>query len=910
MERTDSRALYEMNLTTGMSFIYGPEGTKAHAQAIEEDKDKSYRMVLNIVGKVSQGKTSLRRLLVGEDFSENEQSTVGIEHELVEILGTSPDPAKYWSKIDLFKANVEECDLIVGKHVRKRLKEVDYGNSKTAEIKSFSKATALAYSMLCLYFYHAESETLSDIPWFPIMIVVSLAFSGLVLFDTIRDGFGMALGTLCLVLYADALLRFNMFDEQNTELPILGFLLSAVPAFAVIHAFMAFSMGVSMGMGLCLVLSSLKPPWHAGIKDQSVFLDIHLHIFVLSVLTGIWTLRYLKQNLLFTSGAFGVVFVLSFVVPASWMYCFICGICCGFAHAVFIKIGFGTYVRYINPILCKVLETRRHRRIVCSIAGTIPGFFLAVFLEWGPPKNTLMYILFGVAVIVFVEICHHVLNGKVKAAPKATIKNATKVLNVKDEASVKFVIRDFAGHQLYHSVHHIYMMGHCIYLICFNFAEAKRNFRACFADILYWLQAVFVHDRYPSVRVFIIGTHRDDTSLSKDDILNISDEILNKLPRQFYNMILWNKNGRPVFPVENSIRNYKDLDHANLRHELFKLANDKIKPQYPIKYLYFYRVLNKCREKGQLIETLENILELCESNDIFLREAGELEDLLCYFHECGEIIYNSTDNNQNQLVVMDPKALVTIISSLVRPPPRAERHPDFMLAWQTLSDIGIAPKRLLYHIIENNPHISDRVQVKAVIELLEYLDLVCRLHLGANGRDALGEKCYLITPMIKDILPYPQNYWADINSDTVIFVDFGPVVPKFVFTRLVCQCTAETHIDIGTDGRYHLNVSTSKALFSHNDSHSLKLELLDVSQNVSPTQQLLKITVRGSDQRGCMEIAHWVCRKVGNIVERDFRNCRYKVGVMCPFAGPHDYCQYEVSARKVETKIIQTFKCL
>ena len=896
MDKTDSRALYEMKLTTGMSYIYGPEGTKAHAQAIEEDKDKSYRMVVNIVGKVAQGKTSLRRMLVGEEFNEREQSTVGIEHELVEILGTSPDPANYWAKVDLFKANLEECDLIVGKHVRNRLRKNQHGNIVNAEIKSLIKAILLSYFMLFIYFTHAETESLADFPWFPFMFIVSLAFSGLFLFDTMRDGFGMAVGTLCLVIYCDCLIRQRLYElpKSDTESAthVISFLLNAVLSFSAIHAVMAFSMGISMAMGLCVVLASMKPPWNSQTTENNVFLNPHFHIFVLSVLAGIWSLRCLKIRAILI--ALGSIALLTCILPLSWIYCTISGLFCGFAHAMFIKIGFSAYINFINPMLKKVADERRGRRLLCYVFGAIPGFLLVSYLDWKRPSNVVLYIACGLLVVVFVEICHFVLEGKTAAAPTASIKNATKVLNSLNEASLKFVVRDFAGHQLYHSVHHIYMMGHCIYLICFSFIEAKRNFRTSFADILYWLQAIFVHDRYPNVRVFIVGTHRDDSSLSKDDIVNISDEILNKLPRQFHNMIVWNQNEQPVFPVENSIRNDKDPDHARLRHELFRLANGTMKPKYPIKYLYFYRVLNECRETGQLIETLDNIDERCKNNDCVLNKAGEMEDLLCYFHECGEIIYNSMDNNQNQLVVMDPKALVSIMSSLVRAPPRAERDPDFIRAWQTVADIGIASKRLLYHIISNNPVVGDNVEVKVVIALLEYLDLVCKLDLGIDGRDALGEKCYLITPLIKDTLPYPQNYWPDMRTDTILYIDFGPVVPKFVFTRLVCQCTAESHINIGTDGRYHLNVSTSKALFTCRESHCFKLELLDVAQKASPSQQLLKITVRGSNQDECWTIAQRICRKVCTIVERDFRKCRYKIGVMCPFEGPHDYCQYEV----------------
>ncbi|KAL4233606.1 hypothetical protein ACF0H5_008287 [Mactra antiquata] len=893
MTKSDSRALYEMKLTTGMAFIYGPEGRKAHAQAIEEDQDKSYRMVVNVVGKVRQGKTSLRRLLVGEEFNEREESTVGIEHEFVETLGTTPNTgiSKFWTKIDMNKANVEECDMIVGKHVRERLQKKERGEKHKAEVKSFLKAIVLSYVMIWLYFTLAEIPPLAAFPWFPLMLVVSLVFSGVFLFDTMRDGFGMAIGTMCLVMYCDAMLRWNTFNNLSKFyknscrlLPLLYSFLS----FSSIHCVMGFSMGISTAMGFCFVLGAMKPPWESSILSRNVLHEPQLHVFTMSTLVGIWTVRHPKLI------ACTVVIMASlwFFIPELFIYTSVAGLVCGYSHAISIKLGFSAYVKLLNPFFLKrVSNTRSGRRLVCYSLGIIPGLFIVNVLGWKFAPRPVSYILCAAIVPTFVELCHFVFEGKTEATPKAVIKNATKVLDANSEASLKFVIRDFAGHPLYHSVHHIYMMGHCVYIICFNFVEAKRNFRVAFAEILYWLQAIFVHDRYPSVRAFIVGTHRDDKSLSKEDLEDVCQSIMNQLPRQFHNMVVWNED-RPVFMVENSLRNESDPDHEILRSRMVELANGSMKPTYPIKYLYFYRVINECRDTNKLILTLDEIEALSESKECVLDKPGELEDMLTYFHENGEIIYNSYDNNQNQLVVLDPKALVNIIVSLVRPPPRSERRAEFMHAWHTVAELGIASKRLLYHIIEQSSLVSEEVSTKVVIQLLEYLDLVCKLDLGIDGRDALGEKCYLIAPLLKDTLPYPQNYFEDLDSDTIVYIDFGPVVPKFVFTRLACQCTSESHIEIGTDGSFHLNVSTSKALFTYRDSHSFKLELSELSENKSAAQQLLKIVVRGMDQQGCLSLTRKICQKVCNIVERDFRKCRYKIGVMCPFNGPHDFCQY------------------
>lgn len=898
MEKSDTRALYDMKLTTGMAFIYGPEGKKAHSEAIEHDRDKSYRLVVNIVGKERQGKTSLRRLLVGEEFNEAEQSTVGIDHELVDTLGTNPNTGNIWSKVDLRLANVNECNVIVGKHMRQRLKKSQEKKKHIAELQSFIKATILTYFMLFLYFTGAESG-LCGLPWFPVMLLLSFSFSGLVLFDSLRDGFGMAIGVLSLVLHIDTLLRWKSYEQYGhldnqleNNILLIWPVMHGFTYYGSIHGVLSMSMGLSMAIGICFVLCIMKPPWNREILNHSVFTELLLHVFAMSTLFGIWTLRKPKCVAI-------TVIVLGFILyvfPTAYTFALSGGLGVGYTHVIFIKMGFDTYIKLLNPLLKMVAKERKHRRFICYSLGIIPGIFITYIYGWTLPSIWPIHVLLGIIFIAFVELCHFCLEGKVAADPKATISDASKVLDSKSEASLKFVLRDFAGHPLYHSVHQIYMTGHCVYVIVFNIAEAKRNFKYAFADILYWLQAIFVHDRFPSVRAFIVGTHRNDASLSEEDIDDISDKILNSLPRQFHNMVVWNKKtNRPVFPVENSVRNICDPDHICLRKHLLDLAEDSMRPEYPIKYLYFYRVINECREKGRLIESLETVHNLCSSRECNLTENGELEDLLNYFNECGEIIYNSYDNNQNQLVVLDPKALVEIMTNLIRAPPRSERKAAFMMAWNTVAELGIATQKLLYHIIKNNPLVSKDVNVQLVIALLENLDLVCKLRLGSDGKNATGDTCYLIIPLMKDTLPYPQNYWEDTSYDTILYIDFGPVVPKFIFTRLVCQCTSETHIDIGMDGSYHLNVCTSKGLFTYRSgyehSQSFKIELLDLKASASPTQQLLKIVIRGGDQSGCMELSRRLCLKICNIVERDFKKCRFKIGVMCPFDEPHEYCQ-------------------
>ncbi|KAL3881867.1 hypothetical protein ACJMK2_028259 [Sinanodonta woodiana] len=891
----DSKVLYDMKLTPGMAYIYGPDGRAAHEQALKHDKDKSYRLVVNIVGKVRQGKTSLRRMLIGEDFNKHEMSTVGIEHDLVETLGmNSLSSNGIWPKIDFMQANTEECDLIVGKHVQERLKKKDQGRkTNLAILYSYMKSIILSYVMLYMYFSLATSDLTRSLPWFSVMLILGFAFSGFLLFDTVRDGFSMAVGQLCLVIYTDSLLRWRTFDMLENFRTRTCFSLTCFAAllfYAFIHAIFAFSMGTSIALGFCFILCVTESPWTSETLDSSPFSSLHLHLFVMMIINGIWSIRFPK----ILYGSWILVLMCIIIMPRRFSYTLLLGLGCGYSHSLNIKLGFDVYVRIVNPVLKKLTVSRRLQRLYCYAIGTLPGILIVYIFQW-KFSGSLLQFIFGFIFIAFIELCHLALEGKVKSAPKASMKNATKVLDAQLRAiGMKIVIRDFAGHPLYHSVHHIYMMGHCVYMIVFSLVEAKRNFKYSITEILYWLQAIYVHDKYPAVRAFIVGTNRDDPSISKNDLADIGDRLIQSIPRQFHNMIVWNpKTDKPLYLVENSIRDEKDPDHVHLREQVLEIANDHMKPKYPIRYLYFFRVINEFRTRGKLIETLDQVMAVCQQNECHIDGPGELEDLLLFFHESGEVIYNTYDNSQNQMVVLDPRALVDIMKSIVRPPSRADRDRCFLQAWQDLDDTGIITERLLKHILEKSPIINKNVSIDSVINLLEYLDLLCYLNLCGDGRNIVGDRCYLLPALLKDILPYPQNYWEDVVEDFIFYVDFGPVVPKYIFIRLVCQCTAESDISIGTDGRYHLNACSSKALFSYQDSCSYKLELFDVSENTSPSQQLLKIVIRGNNTEGRNNLAESLCNKISNIVVRDFNKCRYKVGILCPYEGLHDFCQYE-----------------
>lgn len=137
----------------------------------------------------------------------------------------------------------------------------------------------------------------------------------------------------------------------------------------------------------------------------------------------------------------------------------------------------------------------------------------------------------------------------------------------------RLVVRDFAGHPLYYSAHHVYMAAQCIYVLVFSLVEARRDFDFVLRNLIDWLQSIYLHTGFPDTRVFIVGSHRDDSGLKvdansdgdgvdgEDFVTAVGQRLRKELPTHFHKLLVWTESDTPLFPVENSLRDHKDKDH-------------------------------------------------------------------------------------------------------------------------------------------------------------------------------------------------------------------------------------------------------------------------------------------------------------------------------------------------------------
>ncbi len=74
-------------------------------------------------------------------------------------------------------------------------------------------------------------------------------------------------------------------------------------------------------------------------------------------------------------------------------------------------------------------------------------------------------------------------------------------------SSIKKIIWDFAGHQLYEPMHHVFMNSTSLYLVVFSLVKMQKSPDKSLCKIHYWLNSIASHTS-SSTPVILVGTHK------------------------------------------------------------------------------------------------------------------------------------------------------------------------------------------------------------------------------------------------------------------------------------------------------------------------------------------------------------------------------------------------------------------
>lgn len=881
---TEPRAIYKAGITPGIGLISGPEGQAARQEALEKDEDVSYRVVINIVGKERQGKTSLRRLLTYEPFNIHEESTVGIEHEMVDTKGVTES----WASVSIKDTNLNEYNLVLGQCVRQRLAGNSTGSSSfyLTHVMLFLKIAGVSYLALWLYFTSLYSDAVTGTPWIAGLLVITFGVSAMT-FD-VKDGLGIAVGIVALILHCDALQRWQPTLEsyfkpsQDSTMMFVPYL-QAYMFYCALDLPLALPLGASLGKGLLFVLCLSRPPPPKESSQLTGLYNPHIHVFAIFTLVGIATynFRRFKYFVLLPSA-----FILAALLPHDYM-CTVCsGLGCGQSHMLFLRVGQNCYLA-VNSWLKRFLLLRWQRRLLVDIVGIFPGVLSMMVFGWD-----ICYYFSNIHLgsgLFFVASIHFI--NKVLANSSTKSNKASDILVTRLQTPcVKLIIKDFAGHPLYHCAHHIYMGGHAVYLCVFSLIDAKFEYKAVLNQLIGWIQSIYTHAHFPEVPVLLVGTHRDSRRLAPEDRHVIGKQLREDIPRVFHSMLVWNKNDVPFFAVENSLRDEHDSDHKTLRETLIDIAKNATfrKEKWPVRYLAFFNVIESFRNQGDVIQDISTVFDKTKISECGVHTLSDLEDLLLYFTSIGEIMYNVKDNRLKDLVVFDPRVIVQIMGAIITIPQRHQRSREVFNDWTRLAESGVSSEKLFSHVLkEVAPNIHNTMGPKKIALLFEKYDLLCKVNLPPRVQRLVPGEHYLIPACLTYSPRLAQTVWQTQEDDDVFYADFGLQNVSPVYLRLVCRCSASHDVSVTTDGVELFNIDQHCALFNFGDTHSYKLELCKGYVEPIGCRELLRITVRSWTPVGCLSLIKQLHSRLLNIVRSNFDKCCYSLGVQCPCEAPH-----------------------
>ena len=549
---------------------------------------------------------------------------------------------------------------------------------------------------------------------------------------------------------------------------------------------------------------------------------------------------------------------------------------CGMASAFGLIQGRKKYNNFVKIHMCwRLFKVDMGWRVFGICTGWLlaysSGFVLAIkHLS----LSTILGIVFRFGLLhqaVVVE--HHIVSSNV--APITTVSDKIfqavskemNALNLKKKLS----LWDFAGQELYYNTHHAFMATHAIYLLVFDltrFLDSSKRFLQ-YQRIHFWLQSIYTHTLAP---VILVGTHADQVT---QEIIEVTNKVLapnlTRLTIFSQNQIV--SNGKLAFFVVDNSHSILD-DTSKLRTVLQNTANqmEPMKAEYPIKWRQFLTFIHDIRQKvekklapqSSLILTVKELQQKLKNYD-----AKELKQVLCFFNDAGEIIYDDVDCVLRQFVLFDPQFIVDFMYNLT---PVTEPD-DHLSAYRTiLHTQGILHDVLVRQFLNT----MDNDFVRSLLTILEGKDLIYRI---PNTKHYHGNPTLYIVP---SLLPAKCSNPASRQEWTKRFyIDFAQFFPHAVLSRLMSRCA--TYSDISHESS---SMCRDGGIFSLGNQFCFRLLLLIPC----PTQHLIEVAIRAVPGANPVDLLRHIWRILETIRYRDFQRLRYRCGILCPHPPPHQGC--------------------
>lgn len=466
----------------------------------------------------------------------------------------------------------------------------------------------------------------------------------------------------------------------------------------------------------------------------------------------------------------------------------------------------------------------------------VPGVFIGAaycywVLRWEIPVWSLHNLLTHLAVLLLVFVLSKICPLKESYFPRKIdneLKNPEKL-----HSCFKFIVRDFAGDTVYHSMHQPFLPRYGIFVCTFSWERAKHSLEFVnglnepgavddtLDGIVFWLKSIAMHHMHPQQlipqdepkegnidefdikNIILVATHDSLESCGltpeeKEMILDYYSREINRHPQLCNAIKMTSDNKIYVTSIENSDGSTQQ-SLEDLKRHLLDCAESIMQCHFtdklPIKLWCWLRDERQAAEREKTPPYVKYTKG--QHNECHL-PSEQFERFVNKMASIGELfIVNSTCTERqlpSNVIFYDVQFLIDFMKDLANIDMAKKRHRKCSTEWSKLEQSGKASKSLLQHHLKNfldsknirSEVTKQDVQDHPLIQTMLQLDFLFFIndefclpqHLPATDTTQLNQGCF-----------------SDVSELLLEYIfDFGQFTyhHEYVFYRLVTRISNNT----------------------------------------------------------------------------------------------------------------------
>ena len=376
------------------------------------------------------------------------------------------------------------------------------------------------------------------------------------------------------------------------------------------------------------------------------------------------------------------------------------------------------------------------------------------------------------------------------------------------EENIWPIIWDFAGQDIYHAIHPIFMSSDDIYLLVFDLTKKLSEKAECrvnvghkeltatarysedtnldhlfrWMDLIHSLKTNFQSDGLSYPPVILVGTHADCVEDPRQAIESVVEEKCSRV----FDEYTYLPHIADCLPIDNT-KSGKSADQeeiSELRKKILELA-DKMphtKREIPLQW---HRVEKEIRQpvwQKQKYLQKESFRKDIVSHHCTFESEDDFDELVYFLHGRGTIVYHEHEQDKQKfgLIFLDPQWLINVLCEIIKVKPDQNEPWHLRQDRKKLAKEGVLRERLINYTCnkKNVCRIKD-----SFISLMDKFNLICKWP-EKTEETKTGESQILVPCMLTTYYKEKGKNGTDYAS--AIYLTFQTkYVPSGLFCRLV-----------------------------------------------------------------------------------------------------------------------------